>query len=93
MLYVYGIGALLRVCVHASVCSVLYHTNVPARCVELPSSALLECLGCGNISLQEDVWQDGNMWAPGEEMEIIFLFYDSVILSLRFCVAATAALF
>lgn len=39
------------------------------RCVKLPPSTLLDCLGCSDLSLEEDVWRDKNTWVPGEEME------------------------
>lgn len=42
----------------------------PLRSVlELPPSTLLDRLGCSDFSLEEDVWQDRNVWVPGEEME------------------------
>lgn len=54
-------------------------------CVELPSSILLDCLGCSDLSLEEDVWRDRNMWVPGEEMESLwpFFFLMTLILCLR----------
>lgn len=56
---------------------VCFHTvrRECTRCVKLPPSALLDCLWCSDLSLEEDVWQDRNMWVPGEEMESLRPFF------------------
>lgn len=46
-----------------------------ARCVKLPRSLLLDCLGCSDLCLKEDVWQDRNMQVPGEEKESLRPFF------------------